>query len=159
MFGITSEKASLLLSAMGIANCLGRVICGKIVDTFVIKFGNKNVVYVSVIILTINGLCKFIEKLYSNELTFAVSAIIFSELFTDFYGQMICCIVFGFTFGGYVTSTIVILKKLFADLGAALGLILFSCAVASVIGPVIVGKSTSNKKINYLTGNCFRSHL
>ena len=39
-----------------------------------------------------------------------------------------------------MTSTIVILKKLFKDLGAALGLVLFSCAVASIIGPVIVGE-------------------
>ena len=58
LFGISPEKASLLFSAMGIANCLGRIICGKAVDTFVFKFGDENVVYVSVIILTLNGLCK-----------------------------------------------------------------------------------------------------
>ena len=63
-----------------------------------------------------------------------------SQFWTTFLGQVVCSVVFGFTFGGYVTSTIVILKKIFQDLGAALGLVLFSCAVASIIGPVIVGR-------------------
>ena len=64
-----------------------------------------------------------------------------SQIWTSFIGQILCVSVFGFTFGGYVTSTIVILKKIFEDLGAALGLVLFSCALASIIGPVIVGKA------------------
>ena len=64
---------------------------------------------------------------------------ILSQVFPDIAGQMICASVFGFTFGGYVTSTIIILKKIFEDLDSALGLVLFSCAVASIIGPVIVG--------------------
>jgi len=63
-----------------------------------------------------------------------------SQLWISLVGQLVCLSVFGFTFGGYVTSTIVILRKIFEDLGAALGLILFSAALSSIIGPVIVGK-------------------
>ena len=63
LFGISPEKASLLFSALGIANCLGRIICGKVVDTFVFKFGDENVVYVPIIILTLNGLCKYSKSL------------------------------------------------------------------------------------------------
>ena len=68
-----------------------------------------------------------------------------SQVWKDFIGQAFCAVLFGFTFGGYVTSTIVILKKIFKDLGSALGLVLFSCAIASIIGPVIVGKSQKNQ--------------
>ena len=69
-----------------------------------------------------------------------LSAIIFSEMFPNFYCQLVCSILFGFTDGGFVTNIIVILKKLFDDLDAALGLQLFSCAIASLIGPSIVGR-------------------
>ena len=65
-----------------------------------------------------------------------VLAMILSQVFPDIVGQMVCASVFGFTFGGYVTSTIIILKKIFEDLDSALGLVLFSCAVA---GPVTAG--------------------
>ena len=69
---------------------------------------------------------------------------IVSQSWTSLIGQMVCLSIFGFTFGGYVTSAIVILKKMFEDLGAALGLVLFSAAVASIIGPVIVGNDTTD---------------
>ena len=75
LFGISPEKASFLFSAMGIANCLRRVICGKIVDSFVFKFGDKNVVYVSITILMLNGLC---EYLYQNTY-FLLKPMIFSN--------------------------------------------------------------------------------
>ena len=65
---------------------------------------------------------------------------IMSQVFSGIAGQMVCAFIFGFTFGGYVTSTIIILKMIFEDLDSALGLVLFSCAVASIIGPVIVGR-------------------
>ena len=42
--------------------------------------------------------------------------------------------------GGFVTNIIVILKRLFDDLDAALGLQLLSCAIAALIGPSIVGR-------------------
>ena len=67
------------------------------------------------------------------------------QVLTDFVGQIVCASVFGFTFGGYVTSNIIILKKIFEDLDSALGLVLFSCAVASIIGPVIVGMYNSSE--------------
>ena len=72
-----------------------------------------------------------------------ISAMIMSQVFSGIAGQMVCASIFGFTFGGYVTSTIIILKKIFEDLDSALGLVLFSCAVASIIGPVIVGRKQS----------------
>ena len=73
-----------------------------------------------------------------------ISAMIMSQVFSGIAGQMVCASIFGFTFGGYVTSTIIILKKIFEDLDSALGLVLFSCAVASIIGPVIVGRKESS---------------
>ena len=124
---------------MGIANCLGRVISGKIVDFILAKFGDSYAVYVSFIMMTINGLCMFTLTLYIFILVF-VSAIICSEMLPNFYSQLLCSILFGFTDGGFVTIMIVILKKLFEDLDAALGLQLLSCALASIIGPSIVGR-------------------
>ena len=65
---------------------------------------------------------------------------IMSQVFSSIAGQMVCAFIFGFTFEDYVTSTINILKMIFGDLNSAHGLVLFSCAVASIIGPVIVGR-------------------
>ena len=48
--------ASWIFSAMGIANCIGRVFFGKLVDAIVSKYGDETVVYVSMAILTLNGL-------------------------------------------------------------------------------------------------------
>lgn len=52
--------ASWIFSAMGIANCIGRVFFGKLVDAIVSKYGDETVVYVSMAILTLNGLGKYI---------------------------------------------------------------------------------------------------
>merc|ERR1711953_559313 len=52
---------------------------------------------------------------------------------------MVCGSLFGFTFGGYVTGIIIILKKIFNDLSTSLGLLLFCCAISSISGPVVVG--------------------
>ena len=57
-YGIEADLASWIFSAMGIANCIGRVVFGRLVDAFVNKFGDKSVVYISMAILTMNGLCK-----------------------------------------------------------------------------------------------------
>lgn len=52
---------------------------------------------------------------------------------------------FGFTYGVYVTTNILILRLLVDDLESALGLDLLSVSVASVIGPVSVGKNSRLK--------------
>ena len=55
-FGIDSASASWILSCIGITNCLGRIVCGNIVDVFLVKFGEEHVTLVSAFILLINGL-------------------------------------------------------------------------------------------------------
>ena len=52
--------ASWIFSAMGIANCIGRVFFGKLVDAIVSKYGDETVVYVCMAILTLNGLGRYI---------------------------------------------------------------------------------------------------
>lgn len=59
---------------------------------------------------------------------------------TGFFGQIVCAILFGFTFGGFVTGIVVILKKILNDLGTSLGLLMFCSAISSVTGPILVGK-------------------
>ena len=55
-YGIEADMASWIFSAMGIANCIGRVFFGKLVDAIVSKYGDETVVYVCMAILTLNGL-------------------------------------------------------------------------------------------------------
>ena len=52
---------------------------------------------------------------------------------------MCCAIIFGFTFGGFVTGCILVLKKIFKDLRTSLGLTYFCAGVSSIIGPIVVG--------------------
>ena len=59
-FGIDSASASWILSCIGITNCLGRIVCGNIVDVFLVKFGEEHVTLVSAFILLINGLGNWI---------------------------------------------------------------------------------------------------
>merc|ERR1711874_644174 len=95
---------------------------GRIIDIIIRKFGDGNIVIVQAVIIAINGL-----------------SILVSQLTTGIVGQMVCGSMFGFTFGGYVTGIIIILKKIFNDLSTSLGLLLFCCAISSISGPVVVG--------------------
>ena len=52
---------------MGIANCIGRVVFGDIVDILKQRFGDKIVVYVSITIVFILGLSKY-KDICSTEL-------------------------------------------------------------------------------------------
>ena len=81
-------------------------------------------------------------------------AIILSELLRESYQQIICGLIFGFTYGVYVTTNILILRLLVDDLESALGLDLLSVSVASVIGPVSVGK---NSRLEIITWTFPRS--
>ena len=83
-------------------------------------------------------------------------AIILSELLRESYQQIICGLIFGFTYGVYVTTNILILRLLVDDLESALGLDLLSVSVASVIGPVSVGKN-SIMKLETITWTFVRS--
>ena len=76
-------------------------------------------------------------------------AIILSELLRESYQQIICGLIFGFTYGVYVTTNILILRLLVDDLESALGLDLLSVSVASVIGPVSVGKNSRLETITW----------
>ena len=73
-FGIDAEAASWIFSIMGVTNCLGRIVCGKIFDIIVQKFGEANVIYVQAIIMAINGFCKFMFNLIQIDLYFQQSS-------------------------------------------------------------------------------------
>jgi len=121
-FGIDSMSASWILSAIGIGGFVGRIVCGKIVDALVTRFGDNHAIFALASVLIMNGISIFI-----------------SQIATSLPGQLICAAVFGFTDGGNITILVVILKKLFSDLDSALGILRMGSGVASLIGPVFVG--------------------
>lgn len=121
-FGIDSDMASWIFSAMGIANFIGKMTCGKVVDMVIQKFGDKAVIFVSIILVLVIGF-----------------SIIISQLLVDIIGQIICATVFGFAFGGIIPSHITYIKKIGEDFDSLFGFWLFFFGLASLIGPVIVG--------------------
>jgi MFS family permease len=117
--GIPTDKASLLLAVIGIANLVGRIILGYISDK---PWINRLIVYNTC--LTICGV-----------------ATAFSALCYDFSSFVIYGFVFGFTIGAYVGLTSVILVDLLGldRLTNAFGLLLLFQGIASLLGPPIAG--------------------
>lgn len=118
--GISSEKASILLSVIGVANTVGRIVLGYISDNPKI-----NRLWVYNMCLTICGL-----------------ATAFSAFCMDFYSLAVYGSVFGFTIGAYVGLTSVILVDLLGleKLTNAFGLLLLFQGIASLVGPPIAGE-------------------
>jgi len=117
MFGISKYNTSLLLSIMGVSNCLGRILFGKILD----RFRSKAILLTSIVLMT-NAL-----------------SIVLSGLVPSFVGQAIYAAIFGSTFGAYISSVVVILKIIMNDITVSLGISLFTFAIASLLGPTSVG--------------------
>lgn len=117
--GINKRNASLLISAIGAANTVGRIILGYISDKPWI-----NRLHVYNICLTVCGIATA-ASVYANE----------------FFGLMAYSCVFGFTIGAYVGLTSVILVDLLGldNLTNAFGLLLLFQGIASFVGPPLGG--------------------
>ena len=72
-FGITPHHTSLLLSGMGISNCVGRIAFGKLLDLF-----RTRIFALTTAILIINAL-----------------SVLLSDFFPTFIGQAVYCAIFG----------------------------------------------------------------
>lgn len=116
---ISQEDGSYLLSVIGIANTVGRVVLGYVSDKTWI-----NRLFVYNISLTICGVATGL-----------------SALCYDFYSFAVYGTVFGFTAGAYVGLTSVVLVDLLGldRLTNAFGLLLLFQGIASLIGPPIAG--------------------
>ena len=68
-----------------------------------------------------------------------VLALVLSQLFPDLTGQIICGALWGFSFGGFLSSTVAILKRLFEDLDSAWAIMLICAAISSFCGPIVSG--------------------
>ena len=102
---------------MGIANFIGKIIFGSVLD----KFRDKAFLLTSVI-LCLNSV-----------------SVLSAEFWSSFAGQIVSAVVFGFTIGAYDTSVIVIFKLLSEDITIPLGISMFMFALASLLGPTFVG--------------------
>jgi len=116
---IETDDASFLLSVIGIANTMGRIVLGYISDR------------------------SWIDRLYLYNACLAVCGISLgmSNFCTDYTSQAVFCAVFGVTSGAYVGLTSVVLVDLLGldKLTNAFGLLLLFQGIASVIGPPIIG--------------------
>ena len=107
------------MATIGISNTIGRVILGIISD---IKGVNRLYLYATV--LTLCGIATSIEPFFAN-----------------YTGFMVYSIVFGFTSGGYVSLTSVLLVDLLGldKLTNAFGMLLVFQGTATFLGPPSVG--------------------
>lgn len=144
VLNMNKEQASYLLSIIGIANTVGRIILGYISDK---PWVNRLLVYN--ICLTSCGIGEF----YSTPSSFVsinlqicfsifISASALSVLCYDFYTMGTYSTVFGFTIGAYVGLTSVILVDLLGleRLTNAFGILLLFQGIASLVGPPLAGE-------------------
>ncbi|XP_050306726.1 uncharacterized protein LOC126743600 [Anthonomus grandis grandis] len=113
------EDAQMLISIIGAANTVGRIILGYVSDK-----------------PWINRL-----QVYNWSLTICGATTAISAFCASFYTLAVYCAVFGFTIGAYVGLTSVILVDLLGleKLTNAFGLLLLFQGIASLIGPPIGG--------------------
>ena len=134
-FGISAEKTSILLSVMGVANFIGKIIFGSVLD----RCRSRAFLLTSVVLL------------------FNSVSVLAAEFWPSFAGQLASSVVFGFTIGAYDTSVIVIFKLLSEDITIPLGISMFMFAVASLTGPTCVGSLydlTASFTPGFLTVGC-----
>lgn len=117
--GISPSNASLILSVIGIANTVGRIVLGYISDK------------------------TWVNRLwvYNTCLTLCGIATALSCFCSDFYSLVVYASIYGFLIGAYVGLTSVILVDLLGldKLTNAFGLLLLFQGIASLIGPPIAG--------------------
>ena len=110
--GIDANSATLLLSFMGRANCVGRVFFGFLLDTF-----RGHAILLTALVLVANSLSFFLQ-----------------EFFLSFASQCVLAGVFGLTFGAYSSSTVVVLRTVTEDTTTALGFCFLAFAASSMLG-------------------------
>jgi MFS family permease len=117
--GVSKQYASYLLSIIGFANTIGRIILGYYSDK---PYVNRLMVY---------NAC----------LTICGTSTALSVLCFDFWSMSVYTMFYGFTIGAYVGLTSVILVDLLGleNLTNAFGLLLLFQGVASFVGPPIAG--------------------
>ncbi|XP_023340234.1 monocarboxylate transporter 12 isoform X2 [Eurytemora carolleeae] len=119
LWGMDPESASFLLSVIGIANTIGRIILGWIGDQ------------------------GWVKRLYIYNFCLVLCGITMglSVFCTTYTTQAMYCAVFGVTSGAYVGLTSVVLTDLLGldKLTNSFGLILFFQGIASVMGPPVIG--------------------
>jgi len=118
-WGIDEKDAAFLLSIIGIANTIGRLVLGWLSDRNII-----NRLY-----------------LYNCCLVLCGISMGLSSFMVTYYWQVVYCAIFGVTSGAYVGLTSVVLVDLLGldKLTNAFGLLLMFQGIASVIGPPFTG--------------------
>ena len=118
---IEEGDAAFLLSIIGIANTIGRLVLGWLSDN-----GKINRLY-----------------LYNTCLVLCGISMALSTLMTTYTSQAVYCATFGVTSGAYVGLTSVVLVDLLGldKLTNAFGLLLMFQGIASVLGPPFIGQS------------------
>ena len=113
-YGISPAKADYLLQTIGISNTIGRIILGKLSE-----YERLNRLYIYATVITICGLATIVEPFLHS-----------------FPFLMIYAAVFGFTSGGYVALTALLLVDLLGleNLSNAFGILLVFQGVATAIG-------------------------
>ena len=143
--GIGEGDASFLLSVIGIANTLGRIVLGYISDR---PWLNR--LYTYNLSLAVCGICESLridfqapqDRLANTPHVICVLALGMSNFCFDYTSQAMYCAVFGICSGAYVGLTSVVLVDLLGldRLTNAFGLLLLFQGIASVLGPPIIGK-------------------
>lgn len=137
--GMSDNMGTMLISVIGIANTLGRIVLGYISDKPWI-----NRLYLYNVALAICGIGEIsavdLTPIKGDHVFF--SDICLSNFCKDLTTQIIYCAVFGATSGAYVGLTSVVLVDLLTldRLTSAFGLLMLFQGIASAIGPPIIGK-------------------
>jgi len=115
---IEKQYIPMIFSTIGISDCLGRIIFGKVLDVF----REKSFLLTTIILIVHTGVLGA------------------STFMPGLTGQLIFACLFGLSFGSYVSSTMVLLKIIRDDIiRESFGLCLFVFAIASILTPGIVG--------------------
>ena len=120
-FGFDKEDSSLLLSVLGITNCVGVVLTGKLLDLLPTCW----ILRYMTLLVVVHGL-----------------VVVVSVSLDTFPGQVVCCSVSGLAMGGYLTSLLYTLATMFDnfnDSRDARSVFLVTYGLGSLVGPFVVG--------------------
>ena len=117
--GVTGLAGStVLLSIIGITNCVGRLVIGPIIDEYKSKI-----------------------LLFSSFSMIILAASVFvSEFLTTFAAHAVYAGFVGFSMGAQVTSSIVVLKVVFGRVTERMGVFLFIIGASGVVANFFVGQ-------------------
>ena len=139
--GVRKYDASYLLSAIGISSLIGKIGLGLISDR---PWINRLYLYCICV-----GTCGLSEILSSSTMSTSkeylfILGLIVSNFCIDYSSQIIFCIIYGGTSGGYLGLTSVVLIDVVGieKFIQACGIQLFCMGIATTIGPPIIGKIT-----------------